>query len=550
MSHSDGGTCAEVSCDRTMPEVWRHLASSYGDHDFLVATSADGGVERVTYRDVEERSAQLARVLIGLGVTKGSRVGLLLPNGVHYPTAFLAATRIGAVAVPINTFFKAPELSWLLNDSDIHTLIIVSAIVGKSVLDRLESAVPGLADAGPGPLSLPSMPNLRNVVCLDGTDRTWLSDGTTPASHELLATMEAAVRPADDLFILYTSGSTSTPKGAVHTHGPALVHSSFIASGHDWRHDDRIYVPMGLFWIGGLVYGLLGPMQLGATILTEDHFDASQVLRLLEQERATYTTGWPHVGAALSNHPDFPMTDLSSLRGGYQQTLMPPDLRPADPGLRAVFLGMTETCSAHTWWPPHDNLPASKRGSLGVSAPGFEHLIVDDKGNEVPEGERGEVWVRGYALMRGMVGRSRADVFDLDGWYHTGDVGHRDEDGHLYFAGRIDDLIKTAGANVSPMEVESILRLLPGVREAYVIGLPDEVRGATVAAAVITNVGITLAPDTLREWCRERLASYKVPKKWSILDSPDSLPYTTTNKIDRRRLIAQFDTLPSSNSEG
>jgi acyl-coenzyme A synthetase/AMP-(fatty) acid ligase len=148
-----------------------------------------------------------------------------------------------------------------------------------------------------------------------------------------------------------------------------------------------------------------------------------------------------------------------------------------------------------------------------------------------------------------MVGRSRADVFDLDGWYHTGDVVHQDADGHLYFAGRIDDLIKTSGANVSPMEVETILRLLPGVREAYVIGLSDDVRGATVAAVVVTNVGVTIPPGTLHQWCRERLASYKIPKKWCILSSPDSLPYTTTNKIDRRRLIDQFDALSSPSPE-
>jgi acyl-CoA synthetase (AMP-forming)/AMP-acid ligase II len=541
---NDGGR-AEVPDNDTMPEVWGRLASSYGEHDFLIATSPGGGVQRVTYREVDEQSARLARTLIGLGVGKGDRVGILLPNGIHYPVVFLAAARIGAVAVPINTFFKAPELSWLLSDSDIHTLVTVSTIVGKSVLDRLESGVPGLAGARQWPLALAGMPNLRNVVCLDETDRSWLTDDAPMAGVEHLTAMEAAVRPADDLFVLYTSGSTSTPKGAIHTHGPALAHSRFIASGHEWTQDDRIYVPMGLFWIGGLVYGLLGPMQLGATILTEDHFDASQVLRLLEQERATYTTGWPHVGAALSNHPDFPKTDLSSLRGGYQQTLLPTELRPADPGLRAIFLGMTETCSAHTWWPPHDDLPVSKRGSLGVAAPGFEHLIVDEEGNEVPVGERGEIWVRGYALMRGMVGRSRADVFDRDGWYHTGDVVHRDADGHLYFAGRIDDLIKTAGANVSPMEVESILQLLSGVREAYVVGLSDDVRGATVAAAVVTNVGASVDPETLRDWCRERLASYKIPKRWCILSTPESLPYTTTNKIDRRRLIAQFDTLPS-----
>ena len=155
-------------------------------------------------------------------------------------------------------------------------------------------------------------------------------------------------------------------------------------------------------------------------------------------EKATYTTGFPHIGPALVHHPDFDATDLSSLREGYQQVLLPPERRTADPSLRVAQLGMTETCSSHTWWPPHEQVPEAKRGSLGVAAPGFEHKVIDDVGNEVPSGVTGEICVRGTALLRGMIGKQWHEVVDRDGWLHTKDAGYRDDDGHLYFAGRTD----------------------------------------------------------------------------------------------------------------
>jgi acyl-coenzyme A synthetase/AMP-(fatty) acid ligase len=171
-----------------------------------------------------------------------------------------------------------------------------------------------------------------------------------------------------------------------------------------------------------------------------------------------------------------------------------------------------------------------------VSAPGYEHKIVDDDGNEVPNGVSGEICVRGFAMMRGIVGRNHTEVFDADGWYHTKDAGRRDDDGHLYFAGRTDDMIKTSGANVAPVEVEAAIGRFDGVRIAYVVGIPDPDKGAVVSAVVVLNEGATAAADDLVTACRKELAAYKVPKKWVILPDPGGLPYTTTNKIDKARL--------------
>ncbi len=522
----------------TIPAMLDALVAEHGTNDLIVATTADATIERITYSEADERSAALARTLLSRGVVKGTRVGVLAPNGPDFFVAFLAATRIGAVAVPINTFFQAPELGWILRHADIHTLLTVPSILGHDTLGLVEQSVPGLAEATTAPLLLPSTPSLRHVISLDpDVDRPWLSAHDEQVDLELLVAAQQAVRPADDLVIIYTSGSTSDPKGIIHVHGTVLRHSRFIAAGHEWTSDDRVYVPMAFFWVGGLVFGVLGPMQIGVTILTEHRFDAGQVLHLLASEHATYAMGFPHVGPAIAAHPDFASTDLSSLRDGYQPALLSPERRGSDPSLRVAQLGMTETCSSHTWWPPAEQLPEEKRGSLGVSAPGFEHKVVDENGDTVEPGVHGEICVRGWPMMRGMVGREWSDVFDAEGWYHTGDSAHYDDDGHLYFSGRTDDMIKTSGANVAPVEVEKVLFGMPEVREAYVVGVPDEERGAAVVGVVVLRPGESISPDELRSRAREQLAAYKVPKQWIVLPSTDGLPYTTTNKIDKRQLV-------------
>ncbi len=524
--------------EATIPKMLDALVEAHGAHDLVVATTANGSIERVTYAEAEARSGDLARTLLALGVVKGTRVGVLAPNGPDFVVAFLATTRIGAVAVPINTFFQAPELGWLLRHADIHTLLTVPSILGKDTLGLVEQSVPGLVDADPDPLQLPSTPSLRHVLSLgDDGDRAWLAPRDRLVDPELLAAAQDAVRPADDLVVIYTSGSTSDPKGIIHVHGTVLRHSRFIAARHEWSADDRVYVPMAFFWVGGLVFGVLGPMQIGVSILTEHRFDAGEVLHLLATERATYAMGFPHVGPAIAAHPDFASTDLSSLRDGYQPVLLAPELRGSDPSLRVAQLGMTETCSSHTWWPPAEQLPEEKRGSLGVTAPGFEHKIVDEQGVAVGPGVHGEICVRGWPMMRGMVGRTWSEVFDAEGWYHTGDSAYFDDDGHLYFSGRTDDMIKTSGANVAPVEVEKVLFEMPEVREAYVVGVPDEQRGAVVVGVVVLRPGESLTPAELVPRARAQLAVYKVPKQWVILPSTDDLPYTTTNKIDKRQLV-------------
>jgi acyl-coenzyme A synthetase/AMP-(fatty) acid ligase len=454
----------------------------------------------------------------------------------------MAVTRIGAVVVPVNTFFVAQELGWLLDDADIEAVLTIDHLLTNDYVERLEEAIPGLADAVGPELHLSALPNLRRIHVFGGGDRRWMWALPDPVADEVVAAAEARVRPGDDHLVIYTSGSTARPKGVIHTQGSVIRQAWFIAGLHDWHPGDRVYMPLPYFWIGGYVYGFLSAMLTGATTVCELRFDPPETLRLLERERVTVTMGWPHVGSSLAAHPDFEHTDLRSLKGPYHQALLAPAGRVLDAGLLVEPLGMTETATSHTWWMPDEPLPPEKRGSLGIEAPWFEHKVVDDAGAVVPPGTEGEICVRGPGLMRGIVGRERTEVFDADGWYHTADAGWVDDDGFFYFVGRTGDLVKTAGASVSPIEVELALLAMPEVQEASVLGVPDAEMGQVVCGVVVFRPGVTLTEDELRARCRAAMSAYKVPKRWVFLGI-EEVPYTASDKVDkvvlRDRLIEQ-----------
>jgi acyl-CoA synthetase (AMP-forming)/AMP-acid ligase II len=292
---------------------------------------------------------------------------------------------------------------------------------------------------------------------------------------------------------------------------------------------------MPLFWVGGLVFSFLGGMHRGATMVVEKVFEPEATLRFLERERVSLAVGWPHFGKALADHPSRPQRDLSSLRAGNLPGVLPEEVVSSDPELRPNALGMTETCGPHTWGPP-ENLPESLRGSFGTAVEGIEHKIVSpETGETLGAGEFGEICVRGYSLLQGLYKLEREETFDADGFYHTGDGGHFDAGGVLYFKGRLGDMIKTGGANVTPSEVEAVLTNFPEVKAAYVVGIPDPERGQNVAASVVLESGATADPRELRTRLKRELSAYKVPRHLFV-DEDGSLPFTDTGKIDKRRL--------------
>ena len=520
------------------------------------------GDERVTYGEADVRSRQIARGLLASGVGKGTRVGLLLPNSPDWVLAWLGAARIGAQVVVLNTFYAPRELGWVLRHSDVAVLLTQGRFLNNDYLAGLEKFAPELADAGDPPIRIASLPYLRTVRVWngDGSERAWASGGAaelealadaTPAIDDaFLAEVEREVTPADPMVVVYSSGSTAEPKGAVHTHGTVLRHAHNLNQMRDLTAEDRIYSPMPFFWVGGLVFTLVAAMDVGCTLYVEDVFDPGRVLDLIERERISIVAGWPHYGKAMADHPSFPGRDLSSIRSGNLHALLPDDAKPADPELRHNSLGMTETCGPHTFGEMNVDLPEKLRGSFGRSVPGTEHQIVHpETGEPLAPGEFGEIAVRGYSVMQGLYKLEREEVFSSDGYYRTGDSGYFDAEGHLFFRGRLGELIKTAGANVTPREVELVMEGLPEILGAHVVGVPHPDRGENVAVAVILKEGASLSREDLRSRLREDLSAYKVPRHFFFI-APQELPMTDTGKLDRRRLKALLVDRIASGDEG
>ncbi len=524
----------------TVAGLLRHAVAHHPDA--LAVATPD---EQLTYADLERRSAALAARLVALGVGKGSRVATLLPNSARWVVAWAAITRIGAVSTPVNTFSTPPELATVLRHADVQLLIATPTFPPHDYAASLLAVAPGLADSIAGsPLLLTGLPQLRHVGFWDDSAVTWahsgigarLDDPPDPHLATIVRAIEDDVVPADPMLITYTSGSTGEPKGVVHGQGPLLRHARNLAALSGIGPTDRIWTPMPLCWVGGFAFTLLRALSVGGAFVTQPRMDAGVALRLLDEHRVTCVSAWPTIGATLCAHPDYPATDLSALRLGTFWEGRAPERRPADPGLSVTSLGMSETGGPHTFWTLDDDLHGTTeeyRGTFGHEVPGVSHRVVDSHGADVAEGEEGEVLVRGYSLMLGLHKQERADVFDDDGWYHTGDRGCF-RDGWFFFTGRQSDLIKTKGANVAPAEVEKALLAHDQVTSAFVFGVDHPDRGQDVVALVVAD-GVN--PDELRGHLRTQLSSYKVPLHVFAVDAGD-VPHLTSQKPDRRQLAA------------
>jgi acyl-CoA synthetase (AMP-forming)/AMP-acid ligase II len=501
--------------DATVAEVLREQVRRRVDHPLLIC---DG--DRLSYTEADRRSAHLARGLLALGAAKGTHVGVLYPNGAAWIVALLAAARIGSVVIPVSTFATAGEMATQLAHADVEILLATASYRGNDYRKRLAE------------IDESELPLLRHVLI-----------ETTPTSivdEPLLEAMEADVDASDVLAIIYTSGSTSAPKGVMHTHASLLEHQRVLNEIRGLTSDDKLFCNSPFFWVGGIAFSILACMLAGATLVCSNAVDPGETLDLLEAEKPTMTNGFVAGIAHLARHPSLAHRDLSSMRRGNLYPIMAPDVRPADPELRHTMLGMTETGSVITISEDETDQPEHRRGSFGKPAPGFDTAIVDpDTGDRVAPGQIGELCVRGPFLMQRYYKRTREECFDADGWFHTGDLVRADVDGFVYFIGRRGAMIKTAGANVAPAEVEKAIAKVTGL-VAHVVGLPDRERGQVVAAVVALDEGSEFEEGTLRERLKAELSAYKIPRRFAAVPSSD-IPLMSSGKIDMSRLTKVFD---------
>jgi acyl-CoA synthetase (AMP-forming)/AMP-acid ligase II len=501
-----------------MPVVARRAASAFGDADFVVLPD-----RRISFRQAEAASRRLAKELLAAGAGKGTRVGIHLPTGPEWAVAWMAVSRIGALALPFSTIYRPAELRTAIRIGDVALLLAPAILLGKDHAAYLEEAVPGLPGSTRGRLRVPELPHLRSIRLLGGSTRPWADrfdvsdagagDPVDGFDDELLAALEAEVTPADPMLVVFTSGTTAEPKAVIHSQGAVLRKTAPVAdAGLDATFPGRVLSLMPFFWVGGL-QNAAGALQSGGAILTLERLDPLAALELAKRERATSINGNPTalralLGAAGETLPSLRPLPIRPWEGG-------PSSRGDDP----TGLGMTET--------------------LGVWAAieGFDCRVVDpETGEVVDEGEVGEFLVRGYGLMQGLYKGERENVFTPDGFYRTGDLGYV-EKGKVYFQGRLDDMIKTRGANVAPAEVEAVLNAFPQVRLSFVVGIPHDEYGQEVAAAVVAEAGRQIDVESLTAQARELLSPYKVPTLMEVVRH-EEIPWLPSSKADRRGVAA------------
>jgi fatty-acyl-CoA synthase len=469
---------------------------------------------RATWAELSQQVDRAARALMARGVGKGDRIGIWARNRHEWVVTQLATARIGAILVTINPAYQAAELDYALRKAGVSLLV--------------------MAD---GPLR----PDWLDTIVLEHDWDAFLAEGDRIDPARLHA-REATLRPGDPINIQFTSGTTGAPKGATLTHRNILNNARFTGRELRYTERDRVGVPVPLYHTFGMVLGTLACLTHGAAmVLTGETFEPAAVLAEVEAERITSLYGVPTMFIAELAEPGFDRYDLTSLRTGAMGGAPCPVEVMKQVRSRmhmdevAIVCGMTETSPISTQTAPDD--PLDKRvGTVGRVHPHVEVEIVDPAtGQTVPRGTPGEQCTRGYSVMLGYWDDPEATnrAIDADGWMHTGDLAVMDDDGYVSIVGRIKDMIIRGGENIYPREIEEFLHGLDGVADVHVIGVPSERYGEEVMAWVKPLPGVRLTGERLAALCRGRIAGYKIPRHWRVVES---FPMTVTGKVQKFRL--------------
>ncbi len=532
----------------TIGDLLLTAADRHGSSDALIFEK-----RKLTYRDLTARAMRHARSLQALGVKPRDHVGLLLPSSVEFVEFLFAIALCGAVTVPINARYRPHELSYVVENGDLVTVITTSDVPDQvDFALRLRTALPGLAAQKDAmALSLTEAPRLRNMVLLGKKPQPgyvghqdFVKLGAS-VDEDSVHRARLGVRVRDVGLMLYTSGTTANPKGCLITH-EAMVRNSIALGRHRYQltASDRFWSPLPLFHIAAIL-PLIAAFDVGAAYLTAGIFEAGKALEMLEGEQATAT--YPCFVAIMSDliyHPNFSKTDLSRVRlMNSSFALQPPGIKDAmlkalPNAIQVGTFGMTETAGTVSTSMLTDTLKARVTG-LGKPLPGLEVRIVDpETGADLGPGAHGEVLVRGYSTLEGYYKDpvKTAAALDKEGWYHTGDIGSRDAEGVMMFHGRTKDMLKVGGENVAAAEIEACLQRHPSVKLAQVVGIPDPRLVEVAAAFVELKPGGVVTPQELMAHCKAEIAGFKVPRQVRfVTEWPMS-----TSKIQKFRLRDQL----------
>lgn len=540
----------------TMGAMIRASANRHADREAIVFPDA-----RLTYAQLDRKATDWARALVAAGVGPGDHVGILLTTCIDFITAFYGITMAGAVAVPINARYQASELGYVVANADLVTVITIGKVAdGLDFRARLETALPSLSQAAdPRALALPEAPRLRSVICLDEECAPYLvraadaiAAGAAVPQAEIDARI-AAVQPQDLAMILYTSGTTANPKGAMISHRAQVSNSRNLGRRYQCTADDKVWSPLPIFHIAGIL-PMTMILDLGGVYMTIPRFDPEVGLRMLGGEGATVAyPSFVTIMQDLITHPTFVHTDLSRLRVMNSNFAVQPEwiklaVAEAMPHtIQVGTYGLTEAAGTVSTSRLDDSY-AVRTGRCGVPLDEWQVRIVDpETGRDCATGEQGEIVLGGPNILKGYYNAPDKTAEAIrDGWFYSGDIGSIDAEGNMMFHGRTKDMLKVGGENVAAAEIEAMLQTHPAVKLAQVVGIPDARYSEVPAAFVELAEDASAAADELIAHCRGKIASFKVPRHIRFVTQwPMS-----TSKIQkfrlREQLVAELDTAPAA----
>jgi fatty-acyl-CoA synthase len=503
----------------------------------------------ISYRQLADDATALAKALANAGVVKGMRIAVHMANRPEFAVASFAIAQLGAVLVPINTFATPSEREYILRHGDASVLLFQSHLLKNNFLQDLYELIPEAAICPHGKLLCERAPNLRRIICLD-THGQKKNSGCVEDWHDFINSgknfpdtiihkMTAEVFPSDEGVMIYTSGTTSKPKGVLHRQRAAVIQS--WRTGDYMRIDarDRIYTTYPFFWSAGMSMALGACLATGAVLVLEETFEPASALQTIAQKKCNVTQCWPHQSKAMIEHPFAKTLDLSHVN--KEVCPMRAHEHPTDQtwDMSGSF-GMTETFTFVS------NIPADsswhlRQQTAGKVLPGMLLKVVNpDTGEtlsreQMASGEKGELCAKGATLMMGYYKVDPENYFDDEGYYHSADGGHIDSDGYVHWTGRMSNMIKTGGANVSPLEIEQTLADYPAMRAAVVFGAPHPSLGEVIVLCAIALQGQALDTAKIQAFLKDKLAVYKRPKLVLLFEEKD-LDFTGNQKIQVDKL--------------
>ena len=529
--------------ERTLGGWLEHWAETTPDKEYIVYSDRD---LRFTWKVFNERVDNLAKGLIAIGVKKGSNVGIWATNVPDWLTFLYATAKIGAVLVTVNTNYKQSELEYLCENSDMHTLCITDGTWECDYVDMTYKMLPELRNCERGHLQSKRFPCMKNVVFI-GREKYRGMFNTAELlllgqniDDDVLQEMKKNVTCHDVVNMQYTSGTTGFPKGVMLTHYNITNDGFITGENMEFTQDDKLCVCVPLFHCFGVVLATMNCLTHGCTQVMVEKFDPLVVLASIHKERCTAVYGVPTMFIAELTHPMFDMFDMSSLRTGIMAgSLCPVELMKQVS--EKMFLtitsvyGLTESSPGMTQSNIHDSFE-QRCTTVGRDFPFVEVKVIDpDTGEECPVGVQGEMCCRGFNVMKGYYKNpeATAEVIDKNGFLHSGDLGVKDEDGFYRITGRIKDMIIRGGENVYPREIEEFLYHMPGIQDVQVAAVPSKKYGEAVGAFIILKEGVKMEPEDVQEFCRGKIARYKIPKYVFFIDE---FPLTGSGKIQKFKL--------------